>query len=275
MLQLIERWRATHAYFAPILFKRLLQLPEAARRRYDLSSLEFVVHAAAPCPPDVKRAMIEWWGPVIHEFYGATETRALTTCTAQEWLDRPGTVGRALPSAVVRIVDAEGCDRPPGETGEIIGAHQGVADFTYHGDEAKRRAAERDGLIVTGDVGYLDEAGYLFICDRSNDMIISGGVNIYPAEIEAELCRAPGVLDCAVFGVPDEEYGEAVMAVVQSADGRRLDPDALRGFLAERLSGFKVPRTVEQVDELPREESGKIFKRRLREPYWRDLNRRI
>jgi long-chain acyl-CoA synthetase len=274
-LRLIARWRVTHAYFPPILFKRLLQLPESVRRRHDLSSLEFVAHAAAPCPPDIKRAMIAWWGPVIHEFYGTTETRAITVCDTQEWLERPGTVGRAMPSASVRVLDAEGRDAPPGVLGEVVGAHPAGADFTYHGDQTKRRAADRGGLIATGDIGYLDEAGYLFICDRRTDMIISGGVNIYPAEIEAELAHAPGVLDCAVFGVPDEEYGEAVMAVVQSTDGRPLDPDALRRHLSERLSGFKVPRTIEQLDQLPREESGKIFKRRLRDRYWENSNRRI
>jgi long-chain acyl-CoA synthetase len=219
--------------------------------------------------------MIEWWGPIVHEFYGSTETRALTVCSSEEWLRRPGTVGRCLPGAVVRIVDDDGQDAAPGVAGEIVGAHPDVADFTYHGDDAKRRAADRDGLVATGDVGFLDEDGFLFVCDRRSDMIISGGVNIYPAEIEAELGRAPGVLDCAVFGVPDDEFGESVMAAVQSVDGQRLDLDALRRRLRERLAGYKVPRTIQQVDELPRDESGKIFKRRLREPYWRHVTRRI
>ena len=274
-LELIERWGVTHAYFAPIMFNRLLQLPDATRRRYDLSSLEFVVHAAARCPPEIKRAMIEWWGPIIHEFYGSTETRAVTTCTSQEWLERPGAVGRALPSAVLRIVGAGGQTLPAGETGEIICAHPGLADFTYHGDDAKRRSADRDGLFATGDIGYLDKAGYLFICDRASDMIISGGVNIYPAEIEAELLCAPGVLDCAVFGIPDDEYGEAVMAVVQSTEGQALDPKILHAHLRERLASYKTPRKIEQIDLLPREESGKIFKRKLRDSFWRDAQRRI
>lgn len=274
-LQLMERHCVTHAYFAPIMFNRLLQLPEAVRGRYDLTSLRFVVHAAAPCPPEVKRAMISWWGPVIHEFYGSTEARAITVCSSAEWLERPGTVGRLLPGALARIIDADGRDLPRGEPGEIVCRNPHFADFTYHNDDAKRRAADRDGLFAIGDVGYFDEAGYLHICDRRSDMIISGGVNIYPAEIEAELARLPGVRDSAVFGVPDAEYGEAVMALVEPLEGAHLDVDDLRARLRERVAGFKLPRRIEQVSELPREDSGKILKRKLRDGYWSHEKRRI
>src|SRR3546814_239537 len=174
MLALIEKWRVTHLYLAPIMFNRLLQLPASVRERYDVSSLRFVVHAAAPCPQHIKRQMIEWWGPVIHEFYGSTEVRAVAACTAHEWLERPGTVGRSLAGAEIQIVDAEGNALPVGEVGEIICGHPTATDFTYKGDEGKRLSIDRAGLIATGDMGYLDEAGYLFICDRATDMIISG-----------------------------------------------------------------------------------------------------
>jgi long-chain acyl-CoA synthetase len=274
-LALIERHAVTHAYFAPIMFHRLLRLPPEVRARYDLGSLEFVVHAAAPCPAEVKRAMVDWWGPVIHEFYGSTETRAVTGCGSREWLDHPGTVGRRFAGAVLHELDAEGRDCPAMVPGEVVCGHPGLADFTYQGDDASRRAADRAGLIATGDIGYLNQAGYLFICDRKTDMIISGGVNIYPAEIEAELADLPGVSDCAVFGIPDAEFGEAVMAVVQSADGRPLDLAALQAALRARLSGYKVPRRIEQLASLPREDSGKIFKRKLRDAYWTDAAQRI
>lgn len=274
-LALIERHGVTHAYFAPIMFNRLLQLPEAVRGRYDISSLEYVVHAAAPCPANVKRAMLAWWGPVIHEFYGSTETRAVTSCSAKEWIERPGTVGRALAGAMVSVVDGSGRAIAPGAIGEIVCGHPDLADFTYHGDEAKRAEIARGNLIATGDVGYLDEAGYLFLCDRATDMVISGGVNIYPAEIEAEIHCFPGVKDCAVFGVPDDEFGEALMAVVESVDGRALDLGALRSALRERLSNYKVPRHIEQRERLPREDSGKLMKRKLRDPYWTDAQRQI
>ena len=274
-LRLIAQCRVTHAYFAPIMFNRLLHLPQEIRATYDLSSLKFVVHAAAPCPPEIKQAMIAWWGPVIHEFYGCTEARAVTVCSSQEWLDHPGTVGRVMPGAMVRIVDAEGKDLPPGQAGEVICGNPEMADFTYQNDQAKRDQANRDGLFAIGDIGYLDDEGYLFICDRSSDMIISGGVNIYPAEIEAELVQLPGVSDCAVFGIPDAEFGEAVMAVVQPADGPAPDPGVLRRALRERLAGYKVPRRIEIMVELPREDSGKIMKRKLREGYWSNEKRRI
>ena len=275
LLRLIETRRVTNLNMAPIMFTRLLKLPEDVKRRYDLSSLRFVAHAAAPCPAPVKRAMIEWWGPIINEYYGSTEMGNVTFCTAEEWLAHPGTVGRPFPEADVRVIDEAHNDLPVRGIGEVVCRIRGLMDFTYHGDEAKRRAAEKRGLIAPGDVGYFDEDGFLYLCDRAKDMIISGGVNIYPAEIEAELHKAPGVADCAVFGIPDEEYGEAVCAVVQADPGATLTERDIVAFLRERIAGYKIPRRVEIHVELPREDSGKIFKRKLREPFWEGLDRRI
>jgi long-chain acyl-CoA synthetase len=275
LLALIEAEQVTHLHMVPIMFNRLLRLPDAVRRRYDLSSLRFVVHAAAPCPTPVKQAMIEWWGPVINEYYGATEVGMVTFCTAEEWLAHKGTVGRALPEAEVVILDAQGRPLPAGAIGEVACGAHGIADFTYHGDDAKRRATEKAGLITPGDIGYLDDDGFLHLCDRAKDMIISGGANIYPAEIEAELHRMPGVADCGVFGIPDEEFGETVCAVVQPQPGVLLTAASVRAFLRERMAGYKVPKRVDFHVELPREDSGKIFKRKLREPFWAGLERRI
>jgi long-chain acyl-CoA synthetase len=275
LLAMIERHRVTHLHMVPIMFNRLLKLPDAVRARYDLSSLRFVVHAAAPCPAPTKRAMIEWWGPVINEYYGSTETSAVVFCTAEDWLSHPGTVGRPWPEADVRVIDAEGNALPPREVGEVVARIRGMADFTYHGDDQKRRDSEKAGLIAPGDVGYFDEDGFLYLCDRAKDMIISGGVNIYPAEIEAELAKMPGVADCAVFGIPDEEYGEAVCAVVQPMPGVDLSEAEVKAFLRGQVAGYKVPKRVELAADLPREDSGKIFKRKLREPFWAGMDRRI
>ena len=275
LLKLIETTRVTNLNMAPIMFTRLLKLPDDVKRRYDLSSLKFVAHAAAPCPSPVKRAMIDWWGDVINEYYGSTEMGNVTFITAQEWLQHPGSVGRPFPEAEVRVIGPDLKDLGVREVGEVVCRIRGLVDFTYHGDDEKRRRAEKRGLIAPGDVGYFDEDGFLYLCDRANDMIISGGVNIYPAEIEAELHRCPGVADCAVFGVPDEEYGEAVHAVVQPEAGAEPTEAEVRGFLRERMAGFKVPRRVEFHASLPREDSGKIFKRKLREPFWEGRERRI
>jgi len=275
LLRIIETHKVTHLHMVPIMFNRLLKLPDAVKARYDLSSLRFVVHAAAPCPTPTKRAMIEWWGPVINEYYGATETGPVTYCTAEEWMAHPGTVGRPVPEAEVLVLDKDEKPLPAREIGEVAARVHTIADFTYHGDDQKRRDAERAGLITPGDIGYFDEDGFLYLCDRAKDMIISGGVNIYPAEIEAELHKMPGVADCAVFGVPDDEYGEAVCAAVQLQPGAIIDALAVKAFLRDHMAGYKVPKKVEFHAELPREDSGKIFKRKLREPHWAGLDRRI
>jgi len=274
-LRIVADHRATVVQMVPTMFVRLLALPEQARSRHDLSSLRRVVHAAAPCPPDVKRAMIDWLGPIVAEYYGGTETGPVVYCTSEEWLTHPGTVGRPIEHAVVKVFDAEGSERPTGESGEIYMWLDDWPDFTYAGDEEKRRSVERDGLISCGDIGYLDADGYLYLNDRRSDMVISGGVNIYPAEIEACLQSLQGVRDCAVFGVPDDEFGEALAAHVEVQRGAQLTADDVRDHVRSRLASYKTPRVVEFSDALPREDSGKIFKRRLREPYWRGRERAI
>ena len=275
LLALVERERITHMHAVPTMFVRLLNLPDDVKRAYDLSSLEFVIHGAAPCPPDVKRAMIEWWGPVINEYYAGTETGLPTFSTSEEWLARPGTLGRATQGSTVRILDDDGNALPPGGIGEIYMRAAGVPEFTYVGRDDLRREIEHDGLVTLGDVGYLDDDGYLFLCDRKKDMIISGGVNIYPAEIEAALMGLPGVRDCAVFGIPDDEFGESVAAVVQPNGDRDLSTDDVRTHLADALAAYKLPKVVEFRDDLPRDDNGKIYKRLIRDEYWRDAGRRI
>ncbi len=275
LLALIEKRRITHLNMVPIMFNRLLKLPETVRSRYDLSSLRFVAHAAAPVSPPIKRAMIDWWGPVINEYYGSTEMGNVTFCTAQEWLAHPGTVGRVMPGAQVVVIGPGGEALPPRGVGEVIGRMSGTPEFTYQNDHAKRLAMEKKGLITPGDVGYFDEDGFLYLCDRKTDMIISGGVNIYPAEIEAELHKMPAVADCAIFGIPDEDFGEAVCAVVQAQPGAGLDEAAVKAYLRQHVAGYKIPRVVTFSAELPREDSGKIFKRKLREPYWAGAGRSI
>jgi long-chain acyl-CoA synthetase len=275
LLQLIERYRITHLHMVPTMFVRLLKLPDRTRRKYDLSSLEFTVHAAAPCPPEVKQQMIKWWGPVINEYYGATETGVAVFHTSEEALLKPGTVGRPINGCAVRIYDDDGHELKPNEVGDVYLRTEGFPDFTYNGLDDKRREIERDGLVTVGDVGYLDDDGYLFLCDRKRDMVISGGVNIYPAEIETVLIAMPGVRDCAVFGIPDDEYGEALCAYVELEPGHALTSDCVREFLTSRLARYKVPKMIEFSHELPREDSGKIFKRKLRAPYWEKVGREI
>lgn len=275
LLAAIDRHRITHLHMVPTMFVRLLKLPAEVKDKYDLSSLEFVVHAAAPCPPDVKKSMIEWWGPVINEYYGSTEVGPVTFCNSADWLKHPGTVGTPVPSVALRVLDDDGNDVPQGEPGEVFCVNKGFGDFTYHKDDQKRRDSERDGLISVGDIGYLTDDGFLFLCDRKNDMVISGGVNIYPAEIEAVLHNMPGVNDCAVFGIPDEEYGEKLCAVIEAEAEAGLSADGVRAFAREHLAGYMVPKVVEFQNRLPREDSGKIFKRKLRDPYWEQAGRKI
>jgi long-chain acyl-CoA synthetase len=275
LLATIERRQVTHLHMVPTMFVRLLKLPAAVRERYDVSSLRFVVHAAAPCPPDVKRRMIDWWGPVINEYYGATETGAVVFCTAPEWLAHPGTVGRAQPGVRLKILREDGTEAQTGESGDVYMRLMSGPDFTYHGDDAKRARAERDGLITAGDIGTLDADGFLYLLDRRNHMVISGGVNIYPAEVEAAILSLPGVADCAVFGIPDEEFGEALCACVQPQPGVTLTAEAVRTHAAAHLAKYKVPKRIEFLAALPREDSGKIFTRKLKEPYWEGREKRI
>jgi long-chain acyl-CoA synthetase len=280
MLRLIDEYRVTTAYAVPTHFVRLLRLPDDVKAAFDGSSLQAVFHTGAPCAPDVKRRMLDWWGPVIHELYSATETGGLGCfVTGEEWLTRPGTVGRPLPVVAIEIVGDDGEVLPAGEVGTVYVRNLIGGDFSYHGAPEKTAEAHRGpGVMTVGDVGYLDDDGYLFLCDRKIDMIISGGVNIYPAEIEAVLLNHPAVLDAAVFGVPHDEFGEEVKAVVQPAPGHEPSPELaaeITAHVRDHLAGYKVPRSVEFTAEFPRTETGKLLKRELRDPYWAGRERAI
>ncbi|MGZ4231854.1 MAG: AMP-binding protein [Solirubrobacteraceae bacterium] len=275
-LRLVESQAVTHVQTVPTMFVRLLELPEAVRARYDLSSLQCVVHAAAPCPAHIKRRIIDWFGPVIREYYGATEIGIVIACDSAEWLAHEGTVGHAFGGSEIRVVDADGSLLGTRETGEIfIRPPDYWPGFTYLGQDDKRREIERDGYISLGDVGHIDEDGYLYLSDRARDMVISGGVNIYPAEIESCLHALHGVRDVAVFGIPDDTYGEAIAAHVDPDPSAGLTETAVRDHVRTRLAGYKVPKVVVFDTNLPREESGKIFKRRLRERYWQRAGRNV
>jgi long-chain acyl-CoA synthetase len=274
-LQLIEQHRLTHAYLVPTLYVRLLRLPDDVKRKYDLSSMRHVSSTGSACPPEVKRAMIDWWGPVMNEAYGSSELGYMTYVTSAEALAKPGTAGRAVPGCELAILDEQGQRLAVGRPGLIYARQPGMVDFTYQGNDSARRAMEREGFMTMGDVGYLDRDGYLFIVDRSADMVISGGVNIYPAEIEQALLGLHSVEDCAVFGIPDDEFGEALAAAVQPRAGAPLSTDDVKDFLRARIAGYKVPQVITFHDTLPREDTGKIFKRKLREPYWAGRTRRV
>lgn len=277
MLAAIERYRVTTSHMVPTQFARLLKLSEAVRNRYDVSSVRHMIHAAAPCPPDIKRAMLDWWGPSIYEYYAATEGGG-TLCTPEEWLRYPGTVGKAWPTAEIRIFDDAGNEMPPGEQGTVYMLLADHTRFEYKGDAEKTQQERLGNYFTVGDIGYLNEEGYLFLCDRKIDMIISGGANIYPAEIENVLILHPKVADCAVFGVPNEEWGEEIKAVVQPAAGvtgsEALTAELL-DFLSSRLAKMKWPRSIDYLPELPRDPNGKLYKRRLRDPYWEKAERQV
>lgn len=270
-LQLIERYHINRAQFVPTMFVRMLKLPEEIRQQYDVSSLKAAIHAAAPCPVEVKKAMLSWWGPVVYEYYAGSEGGGFCAVGPEEWLEHPGTVGRAM-TGVVHILDDEGNAIFAGEVGNVY--FDGGADFEYHGDQEKTREAYNNkGWSTLGDMGYLDEEGYLYLTDRKSHMIISGGVNIYPQEAENVLSGHPAILDIAVIGVPNEEFGEEVKAVVQLIDtadaSDKLGADII-SYCVERLAKFKCPRSVDFVDELPRLPTGKLLKRQLRNRYWPD-----
>ena len=267
-LALIERHRVTHAQFVPTMFGRLLRLPEEERRRYDVSSLRSVVHAAAPCPVEVKRAMLAWWGAIIDEYYAGTEDIGATWITAEEWLAHPGSVGRPLSPA--HVVGPDGEELGPGQEGVVY--FEGGRPFEYHNDPAKTASVtDERGWRTLGDIGFLDEDGYLYLTDRQAHMIIAGGVNIYPQEAENVLAGHPLVADVAVIGVPDPDMGEAVKAVVQLVDPSAAGPGVEAELVAEcrrRLAPYKCPRSVDFVTELPRDPNGKLYKRLLRDRYW-------
>lgn len=275
-LQQIATYGITTSHMVPTQFHRLLAVPEAVRAKYDHASLRHMIHAAAPCPIDVKRRMLDWWGPVIYEYYAASEGGG-TLVSPDEWLQYPGTVGRAWPSAEIRVIDDEGRDCPANRPGTVYMA-LGPASFEYHKDKAKTDANRRDGFFTVGDVGYLNQGGYLFLCDRKTDMIISGGVNIYPAEVESVLLSHPKIADAAVFGVPHEDWGEEVKAAIQLAPNviRSAEvTDEILGFCRERVAKYKCPRSIDYVDDMPRDPNGKLYKRKLRDPYWQGRERAI
>lgn len=267
-LAAIEQFRVTHGQFVPAMFVRMLKLPEDVRGSYDLSSLHRVVHAAAPCPVGIKQQMIDWWGPILDEFYASSEGAGSTYITAEEWLTRPGSVGKPL-VGVPHIVDDFGCELPPGETGEIYFG-DGM-EFSYLNDDRKTADSRNaQGWVTVGDMGYLDEDGYLFLTDRRHHMIISGGVNIYPQEAENMLITHPKVLDAAVFGIPDTEMGQSVQAAVQTVDPTDATADfaaELIAWLRDRLAHYKCPRSVGFETQLPRSDTGKLYKRALVEKY--------
>ncbi len=268
-LELIERHHVTNSHMVPTQFHRLLALSDDVRAGFDVSSLRYVIHGAAPCPPDVKRRMIEWWGPVIYEYYGTTEGGG-TFVDSTDWLGRPGTVGQAWEGADIRILDDDGEELPRGEIGAVY-IYLGPEGFRYHNDDEKTDASRRGDYFTVGDIGYMDDDGYLFLKDRSSNLIIAGGVNIYPAEIENALLSHPEVADVAVFGIPDDDLGERVVAVVE-ARSALPDVDALRTHCERLLARFKVPREFSFVAELPRDPSGKLFKRKVRETYLADTS---
>ena len=274
-LALIERHRITHAYLVPTMYQRLLALDAEVRSQFDIASLRQVGSTGSPCAPQLKRDMMEWFGPVITEAYASSETGYITFIDAASWLARPGSVGQALFDAKISIRDERGRELPTGETGVIYARQPATPDFTYLNKPEAREAVEADGLVTLGDMGFLDDDGFLYVCDRSADMVISGGVNIYPAEIELVLQEMHGVADCAVFGIPDDEFGEALAAAVQLEAGSTVEPAEMQAFVRARLANYKVPRTITLHDALPREDTGKIFKRLLREPYWVGKTRRI
>jgi fatty-acyl-CoA synthase len=269
-LELIERYGVTHGQWVPTMFVRMLKLPTQVRQRYDLSSLWVAIHAAAPCPTEVKHRMLEWWGPVLYEYYSSTEGNGLTVITPQEWLRKPGSVGRSGLLGDLRVCDEDGTELPPGATGTIYFARE-ERPFAYHNDPERTAEAQHPhhpGWTTTGDIGHVDEDGYLFLTDRKAFTIISGGVNIYPQEIENCLTLHPMVADVAVVGVPDADRGEAVCAVVQpepdAVPGAELERELL-AYVRERIARYKVPRAVEFTEQLPRTPTGKLAKGSLRE----------
>ncbi|MGI8609056.1 MAG: AMP-binding protein [Candidatus Dormibacteria bacterium] len=275
LLALIERYRVTNLLVVPTMLRRLLQLPAHERERHDLSSLRHVIMGAAPAPHDLKVEVIEWLGPILYEYYGATETGIVAACDSAEAIAHRGTVGRPVEGATVRIMDDSGLELPPGSVGNVYARNRGSADFVYENLPEERAAVERGGLIGCGDVGYVDADGYLYLLDRRNDMVISGGVNIYPAEVEAQLAAMRGVADSAVFGIPDDDYGEALAAVVVPLPGSRLTEAGVLAFLRRRLGGMKVPKSVEIRDRLPRDPNGKLMKRQLRAEYAEEADRSV
>jgi long-chain acyl-CoA synthetase len=265
----VQRHAINTAHIVPTQMIRLLRLEDEIRGAYDLSSLTQVFHGAAPCPPWVKRGMIEWFGPIIIEYFASSEGAGPVIASSETWLKKPGTVGRCPDEIEITVVDENGDDLPPGEVGTFYFRRIGRPPPTYHNAPEKTAESQLpDGRFTVGDVGWVDEEGYVFLSDRKIDMIISGGSNIYPAEVEAAISAHPSVADCAVFGVPDPEWGEQVKAAVQLLPNADADEESLIAWCRERIAAYKCPKSVDFLDELPREASGKLKKRYLRDPYW-------
>jgi len=278
-LELIDRYRVTNLHLVPTQLVRMLKLDEKTRAAFDGSSLEVAWHGAAPCPKGVKQQMIEWWGPIITEYYGGTEGAIATLISSEEWLERTDSVGKPGSMAEVRIVDENGKPCPAGTTGQIYLKSKLGMDFEYHKAPEKTAGAHLEpGVFTLGDVGHLDAEGYLHLSDRKIDMIISGGMNIYPAEIESVMVDHPAVGDVAVFGIPDEEFGEEVKAAVELMEGAAASDRLASDLIAhcrEHLAGYKTPKSIDFVDALPRHPNGKLYKRLLRDPYWEGHDRKI
>ncbi|MEV0821061.1 AMP-binding protein [Nonomuraea rubra] len=269
ILELVERHRVSNAMMVPTMFHRMLQLPADVRSKYDVSSLRQVIHTAAACPVSVKQQIMDWWGPVLYEYYGSTESTIAFSVKPHDWLARPGTVGRPAPTFEAKIFDDDGAELPPGEPGMIY-VKSSMGSFEYRKDPAKTAASKRGDWYAPGDIGYLDEDGYLFLCDRRTDLIVSGGVNIYPAEIEAALLEHPAVADVAVIGVPDEEWGHNVVALVQPAEGIEPGPELTAELLEHcgpRIARFKHPKVIEYREALPRTPTGKLSRSKVRADY--------
>lgn len=278
-LTLIDQHKITNTHLVPTQFTRMLRLTEDERKAFNGNSLTVVWHGAAPCPPEIKKQMIAWWGPVISEYYGSTEGSIVTTVNSEDWLNRPGTLGKPTAIMEILVIKDDGTPAPTGESGQLYVRNLMGSDFEYHNDPEKTKEAHLEpGVYTFGDIGYLDKDGYLFMSDRKIDMIISGGVNIYPAEIEAVLIGHPAVLDAAVFGIPNDEFGEEVKGAVELAAG--IDPgeqleEEIIAHCREHLAGFKIPRSIDFEQTLPRHPTGKLLKRLLRDKYWQDTGRNI
>ena len=278
-LELIDDYAVTNVHLVPTQFVRLLRVNPDAQDAFHGDALQLVLHGAAPCAPSVKRAMIDWFGPKISEYYGATEGGVVTIISAQEWIDKPGSVGKAMPIVELKIVADDGTEAPRGSEGVIHVRNLLGSDFEYLNEPGKTAEAHPEpGFFTLGDIGFIDEDGYLFLSDRKIDMIISGGVNIYPAEIEAILIGHPAVLDAAVFGVPNDEFGEEVRAAVQLTPNTRYTPALdrdLKGLVRAKMAAYKVPKNIDVVAEMPRSDAGKLLKRELRAPFWEGTGRKI
>ncbi len=275
-LERIEKYKVTQSHMVPTMFHRLLGLPEKERLKYDVSSLRRMIHAAAPCPVETKQKMLDWWGDCIWEYYAATEGGG-TYASSEEWREHPGTVGKAWPGSTVIVVDEEGNELPPGKSGTIY-MKMATQGFSYYKDEEKTKAAQLRDMFTVGDVGYFNSEGYLFLNDRSNDMIITGGVNIYPAEIEGALHQCDLVEDVAIFGVPHSDKGEEIKAVIKTTEAVEDGDETaaqIMDFIRDKLGRQKWPQSIDFIEEMPRDPNGKLYKRRLRDPYWENQERQI